>query len=314
MLVEQPSLLEQLDEQAWQARDAAISKALRRSENPRDQVLGAMPVSGESAQPAVADDSAALLQRALVQAPEDALVAWLVANRALTSGDDVTAARGADALQRLEPDNAASWVPALALASRRPDAAGVDDALAHMAAATRYDDHFGEAVRAWMAVYDRYPLRVAGQVSAGEAFAAAIAKAGAFALPAYLPFSTACKSREDQPITAQRRANCTAAGRLLLQSGTTLVARSIGSMLLTKPGDDALTAEDRATLRQLDWLRHQGAQLLPHDNPDSPELRAYAADWHALGDEVEVITRAQRRAGLATEPPRDWVPPSLGSG
>lgn len=310
------SLLEQLDEQAWQTREAAITQALRSSDRPRDWVLAAMPAIGPSAtQAGSAGDSAALLQRALAQAPNDALVLWLVANRALGAGDDAIAARSATALTRLEPDNATSWVPALALASRHADDARIDNALAGMAAATRYDDHFAEAVRAWMDIYDRHgSASIAPAASSGESFTAAMAKASAFALPAYAPLSSACKSTADHRVTAQRRADCSTAGRLMLQRGSTLVARSIGSMLLTQGGEGALTAGDRATLRTLDWLRYQGAYVFPNDERDSAALRAYAADWRALDDEVAVITRALRRAGRPAEPPQDWSPPRLGSG
>lgn len=309
--VEPPFVFEQLDEQAWHASEAAISKALRESDRPRDWALAATsPDAQESSA-----ELAALLQRAVAQAPDDALVPWLAANRALALNDDTLLARSAEALQRLEPDNAATWIPVLALASRRQDAAAIDNAVAQMAAATRYDDHFIEALRVWMVVYDRHASGVAVDPEpSGDAFAAAMAKASAFALPAYFPLSVACKGTDDQPVTAQRRADCTVAGRLMLQRGSTLTARSIGAMLMKRDAEELLTVQDRAALRTLDWIRHQAAQRFLDDDLDSAALRAYAADWNTLDDEVEVIARAQRRAGLPAEPPPGWSPPRRGSG
>ena len=49
-----------------------------------------------------------------------------------------------------EPDNAAAWVPAVIDALRFHNQAGIDDALGHMAVATRYDEVFHDAMGAWM--------------------------------------------------------------------------------------------------------------------------------------------------------------------
>ena len=60
-------------------------------------------------------------------------------------------------LVRLEPDNAAAWQFAVALASAIGDQAGWTMALSRMAAATRADDHLVAQVEEWTKAYTAQP-------------------------------------------------------------------------------------------------------------------------------------------------------------
>src|SRR5690606_6127065 len=92
----------------------AVRSALADSANPRDRVLAA--TSG-------AKLDVERLRRDAAQAPDDALVQWLAATH-LGSADDMADAReAAMRLTRLEPDNGATWMLALALDRRGIDAA-----------------------------------------------------------------------------------------------------------------------------------------------------------------------------------------------
>ncbi|NCT67639.1 MAG: hypothetical protein GXC76_08340 [Rhodanobacteraceae bacterium] len=296
------------DEHAWQAWSAAVEQTLRTSEQPRDWALAAVSMAKPPAADAAADAADALLQRALAAAPDDMLAHWLAVQRYLGQKQDELDARSASVLTRREPDNAASWLPAVALAARGGDAAALDAALARMAAATRYDDHFAAALRAWMEAFERQPPQHTGRLDAeGAAFMAALARASALAVPAYGPLFAACKGADGTPLPAQRRGQCNAIGRLLLHAGTTRIDRDIGARLLRYGGDAAPTEADRAMIRRLAWQQQQAAPLRIDEDPVA--LRAYATDWRSCTDEVEVIERALRRAGLPVEPPADWTPP-----
>lgn len=295
------------DEHAWQAWSAAVEQTLRTSRQPRDWALAAVSMAGSPAADTAAD---ALLQRALAAAPDDVLVHWLAAQHASRQKQDELAARSASVLTRLEPDNAASWLPAAALAARAGDAAALDAALARMATATRCDSHFADALSAWIEAYERQPIPGAGTSDAPTAaFTAALARASALAIPAYAPLMAACRDNDGTSVPAQRRAHCNAVGHLLLQQGPTLIDRDVGAGLLRHGGDATLTEADRAMQRRLAWHRQQATALALDEDPAA--LRAYAADWRTRTDETEVIERALRRAGLPTEPPADWIPPRL---
>jgi hypothetical protein len=292
-------------EAAYAKFQASLDTALRSSSHPRDWALAAFanpnPERTIGAGPSVDGD----LYRAQQAAPGDALVQWLVANNGGMSGD-AHAAAAIDALTRIEPDNAAPWMLALAAATRRGDVAGIDDALTRMAGSRRFDDHFADTVHAWISVYDRYPpppVPVEESYGYDPGFVAAFAHAAAVAMPSYQHIVAACKPSASHEIDAVRASRCEKAGHLMLYRGTTLIARRIGFVLVRNLGvlDDA----DRAADRDLDWYRFNGAG----EEPSIIDALAHEDDWRRLDDEIDVIKNRLRRSHLPTVAPDGWSLP-----
>jgi hypothetical protein len=300
---------------AYRTFESSLDAAMRSDTRPLDWALAATASPKPSrtigaATPQFDGD----LFRAAQAAPNDALVQWLVANHADTSTPDGAAQRAAavDTLTRIEPDNGAAWMEALADADKRGDANAAGDALTRMAESRRFDDHFVGVVHAWLDVYDRHPPPVEfASDGVGAAFVVGFAKAAATALPAYQSIILACKPPATGDAAFDRAARCTTIGRTMLHHGTTLIARSIGFRVLQKL--DTVDDADRAAERDTDWyfahpIDGKGFAEDPRDaNPR--DLLAYELDWRRMDDEIDVIKSALRRAGVSAEAPEGWTAP-----
>lgn len=273
---------------------AEVRDALAASTNPRDRVLAATTGARTDAE---------RLRHDAALASDDALVQWLAATH-LGSADDMAGAREAAArLTRLEPDNGATWMLALALDRRGIDAAAFAQATAN---ASRFDDHSGDISRAWLDAWDRLAPPDASADDSGSTYAAALTTAGIASQPGIVYLSRAC--RQSEPKSGNLRAGCARSGSLMLQHGTSDISRFLGAVVLqtldgppsTTEPDYAMSEADRAASRVSRWYRFG----IPGDvSPDqrARELRTWL-DW---------ATIAQHRlasAGLPSEPPADWKP------
>ena len=296
---------------AYSKFEGSLNTAMRSGTRPLDWALaatGSPQPSRTIGGPTPRSDGD--LFRAAQAAPNDALVQWLVANYADTSTPEGAAHRAAaiEALSRIEPDNGAVWMQALNQADKRGDAAGVDDALTHMAEARRFDDHYIDTAHAWIDVYDRFPPPANLPTDDGydAAFVAAIAKGAATAQPAYQTVIFACKPPAADSADFERAARCTKIGRVMLDRATTLVARSIGFAVLGNL--EAVTEADRNAKRNLDWYRAHPMQGTGYDSNPRDAL-AFESDWRHMNDEVDIARAALDRAGIPTEAPEGWTPP-----
>jgi hypothetical protein len=298
---------------AWKAHEASVRRSLVASGTPRNIALAALDASvlrtDDASPPTVQDEP---LFRAAMGARDDALVQWLIANRLLGSGNTARVDAIVANATHLEPDNAAVWGLVVVLASKRNDPAGIDNALAQMAASTRSDEHYADTARAWYEVYERNPFprsMFADLADADSAmFVAAMAKAAATALTGYQPLVQTCKASVDATPNNARAADCAAIGHLMLYHSTTLIGRRIGFALLRNLGGDVASSEDEAFHRNLEWVLLNDAASSGDLEKDSLAMRAYATDWLNLDDEYEIMQRALRRHGLSTEAPSDWQP------
>jgi len=296
-----------------------LEESLRASASPRDWALSTTVMhADEQSEGPSPDDAArgALLRKAAEAAPNDRLVQWLWAIApAELSG--CTSARPCvkrgDALAKLEPDNAAAWVPAVADAARFHDAQRTDEALARMAAATRYDEAYRDAKGAWLDVFRRFPmppeLLRSPDGKAGDA--ALAAESGAmsqltYALPPFDELIQACDRHRYPDVAAARFANCANAGRLMLDQSTTITGRMVGGSLLEMSG--ALTAEDRARIRAAQWQLEQHVRLAPNGEGDLPRMREQMDRLVASDSEVAAMQEDLRRAHVSLTPPAGWQP------
>lgn len=284
------------DSVAWKAEQARLERALAASPRPRERILAASMPAPKSAR------STAAIAEASAAAPDDALVQWIAA----VHGNVAATA----ALTRLEPDNGASWLPALGLAVEQGDGAGVDSALAGLAASTRFDDHQGQLLHAWQDALRRQPDAPA--CVAGERCERAerdFLVASEFTAASVFPFPQAalafCKAA---PANTPRHRQCEAGARGMLDNGRTLVSKAVGYSLLGHL--HALTPADEEERRRQDWLATVTEPMLRGDlAPGSAEFAAFMADWTALDSEMEVLRRGAQRAAQPVLPPDGWISP-----
>ena len=291
-----------------QSYQSSVHRALGRSKSQRDLALASL--DGDARTPSAANGEAGSVLHAAALAPEDALVQWIAANRLLAARDDENAETAIARLTHLESDNAAAWSLALALASSRQDAAGVDAALARMATSSRSDEHFVDALHAWLDVYSRNPPAAAMFLDPSEAdvapFVMGMSKAAALALPSHQALLQACDPARDG--TRARAMDCAAAGRLLAHRATSISGRLVGFRLLRRLDAGFMTADDEASQRDVEWALHGAGEASGFLAHDSVAMRAHEADWRALDDEYEIMQHALRRAGQPDSAPRDWNP------
>src|SRR5262249_19650620 len=152
-------------------------------------------------------------------------------------------------IARLEPDNAAAISYSAAIAALEGDARALDDALARMAAAKRADDHRGEEIAAWRAIYLQHPdpgidADAAAGIGERNALNNALIEA---TLDAHTSdaLAAACKpdARTDNPW--QRLGHCVDAGLLLARKGNSFALRDEGLAMLKAAG---ATSDDLAGL------------------------------------------------------------------
>lgn len=296
-------------EAAWKAHEASMHRALVASGTPRDIALTAFDAYVSRTDGTSPPSQNETLFRAAMGARDDALVQWLIANRLLGSDNDARVDAIVANATRLEPDNAAVWGLAFALASKRNEPTAMDDALTHMAASTRSDEHFADTLRAWYEIYERNPFppsMFANPADADSAtFVAAMARAAATALASNQRLVQTCKASTDANLNTAHATDCAAIGHLMLYHSTTLLARKIGFALLRNVGGGVASDEDQATDRNLEWVWRTTPELV---EKDPLAMRAYANDWLNFDDEYEIMQRALRRRGLSTEAPPDWQP------
>lgn len=319
--------------QAPDATDAADAAArawgrqlvtqLQSSRSARDRALSTQLVDYENIGDA-GDISAraTVLREAAQAAPGDRLVQWLWA----TAGDQES---GCDvehpcperrtALARLEPDNAAAWIPLGATLAGPEHAAGRSEVLAQMGRASHADYLFGDMVDALMDVYARYPMPVSArrQMSMGlesdsspkfdpsaisVAGVSAIARAAATDWP-ISAFSRHCKAEALARPESKTVLDCRHLGRLMAQ-GPSLVERALGIALLGTSG-----AEDLEARRQLDWLQWHFGTNASALIRTSAEFDHYLEDLRSTRSEVRAVELLLERHGIPVSPPVGWQLP-----
>jgi hypothetical protein len=300
-----------------------MEESLRASASPRDWALSAavMHSDEQSDGPSPADASrGALLRKAAEAAPTDRLVQWIwaIAPVELSGCTAATPCRNrGSALAKLEPENGAAWVPAIADAVRYHDAPRTDDALAHMAAATRYDEVFSESKSAWLNAFRRFPmpqdlLRLPDGKTADATLAAESGAMGQlfYAIAPFDELVQACQRGRHPEVPAARFANCAKAGRLMLDHSTTNTGRMVGGIILEMSGGS--TAEDLELIRAAKWQRDEQLRLERTGEGDMARMREQLDRLVASDSEVATMQEDLRRAHVSLTPPAGWQPRQQG--
>jgi hypothetical protein len=309
---------EEFDADAWQEKreraERELFDALRADASPRRQVLaGRIHLSDEDQDTPAAlrpkrDD---VVARAANLAPDDAFVQWAAASQCNYYSSQCGPTRWPEAevanLLRLEPDNAAAWQFAVALAQVKADQPGLDQALSRMAAARRADDHVGEEVALWSQVYTTYPDAAAFPFGADDtatppsnALRVALHRTAFRFSSTASAIENACKPDGSTEQSWQRIGWCADAGTLLATKGNSLELRELGLKMLAASGSTADSAELQ---RQYDWLYANGGITSMYSDTPADLL----ADWQGAASEIEATERRLARLGKPPTAPAGWV-------
>jgi len=316
-----PTPEQRAEKAAYLSYTRSLLKSLRASSRPRDRAIatqmGWMPAMMEGRMPSPAEQAAdgAILRAAAEAAPDDALLQrlWSQASPE-ASGCDARrpCPERSRALVRLQPDNAVAWMPTVEAAWKARDVAATDAALAQMARATMFDDYTGEAIKAWVDVYRRYPAPAppagSAEAAAGRGvagFSQAMAYAAATETPAFGSVAQACHHDWHPDAPPSRFHDCAQVGRVLLTRSHTLLARQMGRALLRISGQ--ATPGDVAAARTVAWQYEQWGRLIERLD-DPARMKGFMADWLATGDELAVLERQFARDGIPLIPPAGWQP------
>jgi hypothetical protein len=305
------------DADAWEARHARSERELfdllRVDGSPRVQVLaGRIVLSDEDAKNPLQPKGDDIVARAANLAPDDAFVQAVAASEGHYFASQCGPVRWPEAevanLVRLEPDNAAAWRYAVALAAAKGDQAGIDAALERMATAARAYDHEGEEVAIWTRVFRQHPATLSTPVDdepdAGPprtALAAALERVTWRYSGADAAFKRACQPDGSTEQDWRRLDWCERAGQVLASEGESFALRELGLSLLDK-------RDGHADLqREYDWLEANASNpaLSMSAYSDAPEDRE--RDWMDAEGSVVAAQRRLARLGKPATPPEGWV-------
>jgi len=272
------AILPALDARAEpRARAAALYFRATRElfDTPQTDACKSSPDSCAQPSPGRSDDreSAEALARLAANSSDPQVYAWAYHSCARVSRQVAGSCQLINALQwaRLDPANAAPWLAVAQEAKRRRDAAGLDDAMFHVASAAIHDPGWGRvAAQMIEAVPD------AERTSVGTWMAAlAATDYETLDLPRFVEASTYCDGRA--LASANRRDTCDKIAALLVDRSTTLIGRTVGLGLA----------------RKLDWpaARLAGAE--------QERDAAYALDQRDAPRPGESITCADVRRDLS---------------
>jgi hypothetical protein len=303
--------------------------SLRASPSPRDRALATRIYTIDMlTHPQTQAWRGVALRKAAADAPNDRLVQWLWAI-ADDAGSGCDAAHPCPertmALARLEPDNAAAWMPTGQDAWKRRDHAALDSMLQHMAAASHHDELFEEATVALSDIYARYPIpmtvtkawtasekresgttpdidpETAGKISA-------IGQAALIALPAMAAMQ-ACDREKNSDAAESRFENCGRLGRMMLADGRTMWSIRIATIVLMRSGE--MDGDDIALIRGQRWRSEQANMLFATFPSYMAGFRDYFADLESTRNELRAQELQLQRAGIPLTPPDGWMPKDL---
>jgi hypothetical protein len=302
----------------------SLEAGMRSSKFPRDRALSTQVMQFDAPfyMPAMGTDPTRgeLLRNAAEAAPRDHLVQWIWANASAGASGCTHANPCPDrgrALAKLEPDNGAAWIPAVAFAFQDHDEGGTDEALARMAAAKGYDDKAHELEEAWDEIIRRYPppklpSTIPGieQPKPGDSdpgfVKTLVAMQGASVGLSTMSMAESCEREAMCRADPRRGASCAKAARLLLDQGDSYMTKAAGAGILESSA--FATAEDRMRIRDLTWQVVQYRQLMRSARDDPATALRLSEDSRSEGEVARMLEQLSR-AHVPLTPPAGWNPP-----
>ncbi|MBS0211894.1 MAG: hypothetical protein JSR26_01765 [Proteobacteria bacterium] len=286
-----------------------LAFALQKSDAPRDWALGSQLLETRPPSGAFLTKRLAFLRRAALAAPDDRLVQSLMANIAV-DGSCKPRMRCGDpaALARLEPGNGMAWLPVAVAAARAGNARATDAALARMVASGRYNEHLGEAIAAWSALFERHPpAALGGRKDASDAahlLELIHSEAMATALPPAQALVGACSKTRHPHAGTRRFDDCGRVGRQLMNRAQTLAGRMLGVALLR--ASRAGGKDDIERIRTVAWQGEQMAKIEAALDHDAVARLNYLNMIQSSASPMMVVQYELTINGVAATPPADW--------
>ncbi|HET9032505.1 MAG TPA: hypothetical protein VFN25_06330 [Dokdonella sp.] len=295
------------DQAAMQKYNEQLIDALLAKGTPRAIALAATSLSyaDRGSRPAIDERRLELLDRAAQMAPDDAWVQWLAVAGATPSG---SLSEPLLALQRLAPDNGAIWLFQLRRATQAKDNSGINEALHRIGASSHFDDYFTTNATEWLKFLRDYPLpetyAIADKAMTERmVLISANSRAAATYLPGAFSAISVCKPKSE-PLTADRRAACLAAGRLMLNQSSSLSSMAAGAAVLRA----AQAADTDDITRNQKYFTEEYAIAANEAIANPDEIESYVSDWIQTRNEVQFARNLLTRAGIPLLPPADWKP------
>ncbi len=217
------------------AAQARIDAALRSSGDPLDRVAADFVNAGDLRTEAGADQ-AVVQQAAVATDPRVVSLGHAICQRdaALAGCAALTAERWAQA----DAGNGIPWVELLGQAQSRGDAAGVRDAMAHLASSTRFDMRFFAVPGA---VVRKLPENGQDLAAGSDLASRAMGRAAALAFPAFKPLLDVC--RNEAGGDEQRAQQCRAISDTMYAHSDTLIPYAISGTLMQQTTGDGSRRE-----------------------------------------------------------------------
>lgn len=301
-----------------------LGMTLKDSTQPREQALaaqllgfkatsnheGTQPAAGTSAADSETESAINDLLSKVNQA-DDAVALSIATQVGVKRHDRRVVSSAAERWQALEPDN---FAPRLFVD------APIEAVLAGARDTTRYETHGHEQVRLMTSVFNRWPMSRAEMGSGysetfkddeARAAVSAFAISAAYGIPGFQELTQAC--RDDALLsTPTRRDDCLHIAKVLANSSSDVLSRSIGISMLERaastPDDIALATRLR---RNNEWQRHQYYLVLMQQMDEQQQISHMLRLLKTPGvdNEIQLLETALREKGIALTPPDDWQPP-----
>ncbi|MEZ5464938.1 MAG: hypothetical protein R3F22_06930 [Lysobacteraceae bacterium] len=275
-----------------------------------------------------------LVGSALMQAPDDPLLLWIAATNCPASASVCAPERSLDHLRELQPDNAMVWLQgspiehpgernAETTTTTANDAVDEDTRLRNIARASRVDGFHWEVRRLLLDAFLQRPLPdelleagdFATPTQEKMAVIAAIGYEMAFVTPHYGLATKLCGGDAIDDYGDLRRELCIAALGNIAKRADTMMAEQLAlSRLLPLLPESEERDAIEAKQRQSRWQQLAYTELLIPSSGTSNEMDAEAerhiAQLQENGTtELATMREALTKAGISTEPPRDWISP-----
>ncbi|MBS0576501.1 MAG: hypothetical protein JSS45_08780 [Proteobacteria bacterium] len=323
---------QRLDNRAWRGYQGELAAAVERRGGAHADVLAAQLYFSagdgfslrdpQAGQPALSHAQGASVNALLVKADtafaralraDDRWALWLASTQCPAQASVCVAADSFARLREFDAENGVVWLLELARARQAGDNARARMALARMAAATRYDWHYGDAVDSYLAAAKLSPLphrlRQTWYGDGGTADAADSASLWALSQAA---ITTAITQPGTQPVfdlcrstAADIRNDCRAVAIAMADRSDTLIGHQLGLGLWKQM---AVGDERSQVLRQVAdgrWLLARMVEVLPELSADA--LHRWLDAWHSERNETAVYQRLLRERSIPLQAPAGYL-------
>jgi hypothetical protein len=270
--------------------EARIDAALRTSADPLDRAVADL-VNVDGMRTEAGSDEAVVQQAAVTTDPRLYALGYGLCHGGRAPAPSCSAMT-LERWTQVDPGNGTPWIESLNRAYAQGDAAGVEAALARLAAATRFDAYVPAAAGA---IASRVAPDERDLGAAGELAIRAIGIAAALPAPTFQPLIQLCR---DQAGGDERRAqSCRTISDVMFEHTDNLLTQSISGVLLQQTTGDASRRE---------FIRAERAVLYAQWSP--------ATGFSECGEMRDLLKRALRTAQVGEveamrERARRFVPP-----